>query len=233
MSEAAWKKVGALKHLPVFPLPLVLLPGELLPLHIFEPKYKQMLTDIEQENRMFGISLLETDTAGLELPEIGSIGCVAEVHEVQPLPDGRSNIKTLGVIRYRILDFVNLGKPYLTAEVEFFEDTKEDQTMLATAAEEIFGLFERVARAAFDLSGSRGQFPELQRTDPEQLSFSVSAAFNFDNEVKYELLKLESTLDRFDRLRDILRSAVGRMEESAAIHKVAQHNGHSNTKIDI
>lgn len=232
MSDAA-HKVESLKHIPVFPLPLVLLPGELLPLHIFEPRYKQMLADIEQEHKMFGISLLETDTAGLDRPEIGSIGCIAEVHEVQPLPDGRSNIKTLGVIRYRILEFVDLGKPYLTAAVEFFEDAKEDETALATAAEEIFGLFERVARAAFDLSGSRGQFPELQRSDPERLSFAVSAAFSFDNEVKYGLLKLESTLDRFDRLRDILRSAVGRMEESAAIHKVAQHNGHSKSKIDL
>ncbi len=232
MSDAA-QKVESLKHIPVFPLPLVLLPGELLPLHIFEPRYKQMLTDIEQEHKMFGISLLETDTAGLDRPEIGSIGCVAEVHEVQPVPDGRSNIKTLGVIRYRILEFVDLGKPYLTAAVEFLEYAKEDETALATAAEEIFGLFERVARAAFDLSGSRGQFPELQRSDPERLSFAVSAAFSFDNEVKYGLLKLESTLDRFDRLRDILRSAVGRMEESAAIHKVAQHNGHSKSKIDL
>jgi Lon protease-like protein len=232
MSDAA-EKVESLKHLAVFPLPLVLLPGELLPLHIFEPRYKQMLADVETDRNLFGVSLFEPGESTLDRPEVGSIGCVAEVREIQPLPDQRSNIKTLGVIRYRILEFVDLEKPYLTAEVEFFEDVDEDQTVLESASEEIFELFERVARAAFDLSGNRGRFPELQRSDPERLSFVVAAAFNFDNEVKYELLKMESTLARFERLRTILKSAVDRMEESAAIHKVARHNGHSKTKIDI
>jgi Lon protease-like protein len=234
MSEAA-EKARSLKHLAVFPLPLVLLPGELLPLHIFEPRYRQMMADIESDRNMFGVSLFEPGEgeSTLDRPEVGSVGCVAEVREVQPLPDQRSNIKTLGVIRYRILEFVDLDKPYLTAEVEFFEDEKEDEASLESASEEIFGLFERVARAAFDLSGNRGKFPDLQRSDPERLSFVVAAAFNFDNEIKYDLLKLQSTLERFDKLRTILKSAVGRMEESAAIHKVAQHNGHSKTKIDI
>ncbi len=232
MSEAA-EKVESLKHVAVFPLPLVLLPGESLPLHIFEPRYKQMLADIATDRNLFGVSLFELGEGFSERPEIGSVGCVAEVREVQPLPDERSNIRALGVIRYRILEFVDLGKPYLTAEVEFFEDQDTDDSTLEPVSEEIFELFERVARAAFDLSGNRGPFPELQRSDPERLSFVVSAAFNFDNEVKYELLKMESTLQRFEKLRAILKSAVGRMEESAAVHKVAQHNGHSKTKIDL
>lgn len=232
MSDAA-EKVGSLKHLAVFPLPLVLLPGELLPLHIFEPRYKQMLADVETERNLFGVSLFEPGESPIDRPAIGSIGCVAEVREVQPLPDQRSNIRTLGVIRYRILEFVELEKPYLNAEVEFFEDADEDKSELESASEEIFEMFKRVARAAFDLSGNRGRFPDLQRSDPERLSFVVAAAFNFENEVKYDLLRIESTLERFAKLRTILKSAVGRMEESAAIHKVAQHNGHSNTKIDL
>jgi Lon protease-like protein len=232
MSEAT-EKVGSMKHLAVFPLPLVLLPGELLPLHIFEPRYTQMLADIETERNLFGVSLFEPGEGTVDRPEIGSVGCVAEVREVQSLPDQRSNIRTLGVIRYRILEFVDLGKPYLTAEVEFFEDVPEDEAALESASAEIFELFERVARAAFDLSGNRGRFPELQRSDPERLSFVVAAAFNFENHVKYELLEMGSTLERFSKLRTILRSAVGRMEESAAVHKVARHNGHSKTKIDL
>lgn len=232
MSDAA-EKVKSIKHLPVFPLPLVLLPGELLPLHIFEPRYRQMLVDIETERNLFGVSLFEATTGLSNKPEIGSIGCVAEVREIQPVPQGRSNIQTLGVIRYRIIDFVDLGKPYLTAEVAFFEDADEDKTALETASEEIFTLFERVAKAAFDLSGNRGKFPELQRSDPERLSFVVAAAFNFENETKYELLKMDSTLERFDRLRTILKTAVDKMETSAAVHKAAQGNGHAKTKIDL
>ncbi len=232
MSEAA-QKVEGIDHLPVFPLPIVLLPGELLPLHIFEPRYKQMLKDIEHQRNMFGLSLLEPDGSSSEAPEVGSVGCVAEIREVQPLPDERSNIRTLGVIRYRILEYIDLAKPYLTAKVEFFEDDDDDETALVPVADEIFGLFERVAKAAFDLSGSRGQFPELHRSDPERLSFVVASAFNFDNALKYDLLTTQSTMERFDKLRDLLRSAVGRMEESAAIHNVARHNGHSKSKIDL
>ncbi len=233
MSEAT-RKVEGLDQLPVFPLPLVLLPGELLPLHIFEPRYKQMLKDIEYERNMFGLSLLEAGETGTEVPAIGSIGCVAEIHEIEPLPDGRSNIRALGVIRYRIVEFLDFEKPYLTAKVEFFEDAEEeDAAELESAATEIFSLFERVAKAAFDLSGSRGSFPELQRSDPERLSFVVASAFNFDNALKYDLLKTERTMDRFDKLREILKAAVDRMEESVAIHNVSRQNGHSNTKIDL
>lgn len=232
MSEAA-EKVGSLKHLAVFPLPLVLLPGEVLPLHIFEERYRQMLSDIESERNLFGISLFESNEGFGDRPDIGSAGCVAEVREVQPLPEERSNILALGIIRYRIVEYLDLGKPYLTAEVEFFEDEDEDESAVTSAADEVFQLFERVAKAAFDLSGAKGKFPEIPRSDPERLSFIVTAAFNLENEAKYELLKMRSTLTRLDKLRTILTAAVGRMEDSAAIHKIAQSNGHSKTKIDL
>ena len=71
------------------------------------------------------------------------------------------------------------------AAVDFFEDIEEDEAVLKPKADEIFLLFERIAKAAFDLSGSRGKFPEIQRTDPERLSFVVTAAFTLDNELKY------------------------------------------------
>lgn len=231
MSEAA--KVESMRLLPIFPLPLVLLPGEMLPLHIFEPRYQEMLRDIEAERNLFGVSLHEAGEGFSDRPDVGSVGCVAELRESQPLDDGRANILTFGVIRYRIVDFVDEGTPYYKAEVEFFEDSGDDEAEVEKASDEIFELFERVAKAAFDLSGNRGKFPEIQRSDPERLSFLVTAAFNLDNEVKYELLKLESTLARFEKLKTILESAVGRMEDSASIHKAAQTNGHSKKKIDL
>lgn len=232
MSEA-FDKIESVKQLALFPLPLVLLPHEILPLHIFEPRYQQMLRDIEPERNLFGISFFEPKDAFSDKPEIGSTGCVAEIREVQTLEDGRSNILTAGIIRYRLLNYVDLDKPYLTAEVEFFEDVEEDEAMLKPAADEIFALFERVAKAAFDLSGNRGRFPEIQKSDPERLSFIVAAAFSLENELKYKLVETDSTLDRFERLHGILKSAVGAMEETAGIHKAAQTNGHSDKKIDI
>ena len=85
MSEASEKILG-ITHLPMFPLPLVLLPNELLPLHIFEDRYRKMLVDVEAGNRLFGVTLFNSTESFIERPPIGSIGCVAEVREVQSLP---------------------------------------------------------------------------------------------------------------------------------------------------
>lgn len=231
--SGTFEKVEFVKQLPIFPLPLVLMPGEMLPLHIFEPRYRQMLIDIETNGNLFGVSLFEAGEEFSERPEIGSVGCVAELRESQQLEDGRSNVLTFGVIRYRVVNFVDDGTPYLKAEVEFFEDAGDDESEVEKKSDEIFGLFERVAKAAFDLSGNRGKYPEIERSDPERLSFLVTAAFNLENQQKYEMLVMESTLARFDKLRVILTSAVSRMEESADIHKAAQTNGHSKKKLDL
>jgi len=232
MSDASEKVLG-IKHLPLFPLSLVLLPNELLPLHIFEPRYQQMLKDVALNKNMFGIMLFEPLESFIEKPAIGAIGCAAEVREVQQLPDGRSNVLTIGVIRYRLIDYVDADEPYLVGDVEFFEDEPEDKTVLEPLAEEVFVLFERIARAAHKLSGQRGTFPEIPHIEAEQFSFLVTAAFNFENELKYPLLETRSTIERLEKLYEILQGTVGKMEESAEIHKVAQTNGHSKKKIDL
>lgn len=232
MSDAMQKVLGV-KRLPLFPLPLVLLPSELLPLHVFEPRYQQMLKDIELRRNLFGITFFNSEGEIRDKPAVGSVGCVAEVRESQNLPDGRSNILTSGVVRYRLLEYTEADTPYFTGEVEFFEDKEEDGALLKSAADEVFELFDRAAKAAFKLSGSRGKFPEIPQAEPEQLSFLVSAAFNLDNDLKYRLLETTSTLERLETLRQMLSQAVGQMEESAEIHKVSQGNGHSNKKIDL
>lgn len=232
MSEASEKVLG-IKHLPLFPLPLVLLPNELLPLHIFEPRYRRMLKDVETEKNMFGVTHFNPPESFIEKPETGSVGCVAEVREVQNLPDGRSNILTVGIIRYRLIDYVDAGEPYLVGDVEFFEDVKEAAEVLNPLADEVFTLFKRVAKAAHKLSGERGRFPDIPQTEPEQLSFLVTAAFNLEPELKYQMLETDSTVERLSRLREILLQTVDKMEESAEVHKIAKTNGHSKKKIDL
>ncbi|MEK7723067.1 MAG: LON peptidase substrate-binding domain-containing protein [Acidobacteriota bacterium] len=235
MSESTEKVIGV-KHLPIFPLPLVLFPNELLPLHIFEPRYRQMLKDVQLGNNLFGISYFDSAETDWDKPEIGSIGCVTEVREVrevQAMDDGRSNILTVGVIRYEIEDYVDSDEPYLVAEVSFFEDFEEDEDLLNPIADNVFNLFKRVASAAQELSGNAGSLPELPQAEPEMLSFLVAAAFNLPNEVKSQLLNIRSTIERLDKMEDILKQAVVQMEESAAINKVAKTNGHSTKKIDL
>lgn len=232
MSDAL-DKVNGIKHLPLFPLPLVLLPNEFLPLHIFEDRYKQLLKDSLEEKKLFGITYFEPQSDLVTKPTAGTVGCVAEIRENQELPDGRSNILTMGVIRYNLIDYVDTGDPYFVGDVVFFEDEKESESDLQPLTDEVYELFERVAKAAFKLSGGRGRFPEIPKTAPEQLSFLVTAAFNLDNELKYQMLELTSTSSRLEKLRDILNQAVNKMEDSAEIHKIAQTNGHSNKKLDI
>lgn len=232
MSEASEKVLG-IKQLPLFPLPLVLLPNEVVPLHIFEPRYRQMLSDIELRRNLFGITLFEPEESSIDRPAIGSIGCAAEIREKNPLPDGRSNILASGIIRYRLLEYAESGTPYLTGEVEFFEDDAEDTNLIQPVADEVFALFERIAKAAFKLSGNRGSFPEIPKAEPEQLSFLVTAAFSLDNEIKYKMLEMTSTTGRLTQLRDILLQAVDKMESNAEIVKAARSNGHAKKNIDM
>jgi ATP-dependent Lon protease len=233
MSEAS-EKVAGIRHLPLFPLPLVLLPNELLPLHIFEPRYRQMLKDVGLEQNLFGVSYFNQEETLAEKPAVDTIGCVAEVREIQNLPDGRANILSIGVIRYRLLDYVDTGDPYFVGDVEFFEDDKvEGESVLQPLSDEVFRLFKRVAKAAHKLSGERGRFPDIPQAEPQALSFLVTAAFNFEPEMKYKMVETRSTVERLERLREILRQTVGKMEESADIHKISQTNGHSKKKIDL
>ncbi len=225
MSEET-EKVRAIKHLPLFPLPLVLLPGEFLPLHIFEPRYRQMLKDVGLDKNLFGVSFFNPQESFAEQPATGTIGCVAEVRESETLPDGRLNILTVGVIRYRLLDYIDAGEPYLIGDVEFFEDYAEDASALKPLADEVFALFRRVAEAARKLSGARSNLSEIQNAEPEQLSFLIAAAFNLEPELKYQLLEMRSTAERLKKMREIMRQTVGKMEENAEITRRAGTNGH-------
>ncbi|HLM03495.1 MAG TPA: LON peptidase substrate-binding domain-containing protein [Pyrinomonadaceae bacterium] len=236
MSEAL-ERIRGIRQLPLFPLPVVLLPNELLPLHIFEPRYRQMLKDVQLTNRIFGVSYIRGGesriAAAAETPEIGSLGCATEVRNVEMLEDGRSNIATVGLMRYRLDGYVETGEPYLIGEITFFEDDAEEQAVLQSLADEVFALFMRVAKAAHDLSGERGRMPEIPQVEPQHLSFLIAAAFNLQPEEKYEFLEMRSTAERLRRLREMLRQTVGKVEESASMSKIAKTNGHGNKPIRL
>src|SRR5918998_4394184 len=147
MSEAL-ERVRGIRELPLFPLPIVLFPGVPMPLHIFEPRYRQMLSDIRVGDSLFGLSYFDEEISEQEeAPPLDHLGCVAEVTEMQSLPDGRSNIVVLGLIRYRVEAYVDKGEPYLVGRVAFFEDEAEDEQTLADRTQEVVSLFMRVARS--------------------------------------------------------------------------------------
>lgn len=232
MSEAL-DKVRSVKELPLFPLPVVLFPGVPLPLHIFEPKYRQMLTDVRASNSLFGLSYFDPSTSSNEAPPAGHVGCVAEVTETQSFPDGRSNILTVGIIRYRIDEYVERGDPYLVARVSFFEDDEEDSSSLIDSARDVADTFTRIAQAVRTINDERAGLPDISDTEPQRLSFLVAAAMEIEVDVKQELLELRSTSERLQRLRDMLNRAVSSYEERARIHELAKGNGHSGRKVEL
>jgi ATP-dependent Lon protease len=232
MSEAS-DIVSGVRELPLFPLAIVLFPGVPLPLHIFEPRYRRMLEDVRASNGLFGLSYFDASVSERETPNPGSVGCVAKVTETQAFADGRSNILTMGVIRYRIEEYVDRGDPYLVARVSYFEDDEDETETLSDRAHEVADIFTRIARAVRTINDERANLPNISDTEPERLSFLVAAAIEVDTEVKQELLELRSTSERLRRLRDILARAVGGYEERARIHDLAKGNGHSGKKIEI
>ena len=232
MSEAL-DKVRSIRELPLFPLPVVLFPGMPMPLHIFEPRYRKMLADIRAGENLFGLSYFDSDLSEKDFPPAGHIGCVAEVTESQPLPDGRSNILTVGIVRYSVSSYVERGDPYLVARVEYFEDDDEDQARLGETSREVAGLFMRVAKAIRLLNDERGNLPDISDTDPQKLSFLVGAAMEIESETKQELLELRSTFERLRRLRDMLKRVISNYEERARLHSLAKGNGHGGKKVDV
>ena len=172
------------------------------------------------------------DHVGHERPA-GHVGCVAEVSETQTLPDGRSNVLTVGVIRYRIEEYIERGDPYLVARVSFFEDEEADDALLRESSRDVAETFTRIARAVRTINDERASLPDISDTEPQRLSFLVAAAMEVDADLKQELLEMRSTSERLRRLRDMLARAVSGYEERARIHEVAKGNGHSGRKIEI
>jgi len=115
--------------LPLFPLATVLLPGASLPLHIFEPRYRQLTADLvtgDRPGRAFGVVAIRPgwSTSEVDLTGLHGFGCTAALRDVQRLPDGRFDITTDGERRFRLLDVDDSAAPYLLGRVEWAPDTE-------------------------------------------------------------------------------------------------------------
>lgn len=232
MSEALDKVSGVLE-LPIFPLPVVLFPGMPMPLHIFEERYRKMLADVRAGNSLFGLSYFDASSSDRDMPPAGHIGCVAEVTETQALPDGRSNLLAVGVIRYEAESYVDRGEPYLVVRPNYFEDEQENESALTMSSREVATMFMRVANSIRVMNDERGSLPDISDTDPQRLSFLVAAAMEIEADTKQQLLELRSTSERLGQLRDLLARVVANYEERARLHTVAKGNGHGGKKIEI
>jgi Lon protease-like protein len=233
MMSEAMEKVRGVRELPIFPLPVVLFPGMPMPLHIFEERYRQMLSDIRAGNNLFGLSYFDPAASDRDMPPAGHIGCVAEVAETQALPDGRSNILAVGLVRYEIESYIERGDQYLVGRPQYFEDEDEGNPSLSSQSQDVATMFMRVANSIRAINDERGSLPDISDTDPQRLSFLVSAAMEIEVDQRQELLELRSTAERLGRLRDLLAKVVGNYEERARLHSIAKRNGHGGKKVEI
>jgi Lon protease-like protein len=210
-------------RLPLFPLKIVLFPGALLPLHIFEPRYRRLLTDVWAGDHRFGL-LPPGEHGGLPAP--GTIGCVALVRAVQPLGDGRSNIVVSGVCRFAFVEAAAAGTPYHQGLVEWVEDARDVQVPTAEEVERLRALGGRYASALHALND---QAPEV-RLSPgyAELSFEAAALLEWDFEARQRFLEIRSATERVTRLLQVLPGLVTRAERRAALHAEARHNGHGS-----
>lgn len=211
------------ENFPLFPLPLVLFPGMALPLHIFEPRYRQLLADCLDGDRRFGIARLPEGTAEAELPA-GTIGCVAEIVNTEALPDGRSNIVVRGAERFALVSLVPSSRPYHLCSAALVEDDFEIGAELDALAARVRDVFQRVARAARTLADDPDPLPDLP-DDAASLSFAIAAMIDIGLEARQEILASRSPLERLRHLDSVLSAALGAIVSRAQVHTLAKTNG--------
>ncbi|PYP17147.1 MAG: ATP-dependent protease [Gemmatimonadetes bacterium] len=214
------------RELPIFPLPIVLFPGTPQPLHIFEPRYRQLLADCLAADRRFGIAYVpaEHEVGSEPLPDRGDVGCVALIQNTQGLPDGRSNILTVGERRFVLIDWVGSDRPYRLARVEEFDDEPVEPTETVSLAGDVREGFRQLAEALGILTGREDDEIELA-ADPQLLSFQVAASLELAPEAKRALLALRSTTARLRQLATLVRPLAADAERRAAVRQRAKGNG--------
>jgi Lon protease-like protein len=193
----------------LFPLGIVLLPTEQVPLHIFEPRYRELIGECISDGSDFGLVL--ADDEGMR--RIGTRATIVEV--VDRFPDGRLNVIIEGGERFRLVELTR-GRSFQTAEIEPVDD-QHDPGEPADAARAV-ELFERLA----DLTGADVDPPS---PDAPQLSFVLAARFDFAPALKQELLQETSERVRLRRLCELLEHAAETIERQHEIAARAQTNG--------
>jgi Lon protease-like protein len=192
--------------LPLFPLGAVLYPGMLLPLHIFEERYRQLVRDLldSAEPRRFGVIAIrkgrETGIDGVH--SLYETGCTATLRRVDQHEDGRFDIVTLGTQRFRLLR-LDQTRPYLQGEVEMLAEDPVDAAAAGPAARVIQAAFREYLDALTEWGGATVRLEEMP-DEPELLSFIVAAAMVIDLPERQAMLAESDTLRRLAMQRALL-----------------------------
>ena len=198
--------------LPLFPLDVVLLPGTPLPLHIFEPRYKEMIRECRANEAPFGV--VRALEQGIE-----DIGCTAEIVSVtKEYPDGRMDLVAQGRQRFSILH-LNEERSFLRAEVLLVPDEadiggEEERT--------------RAAQLHLEILSLAGAVQDISAADQSQLSFHLAASLPLDLDFKQKLLTLLSEDERLRVLSAYLEDLLPKLRGIARRRQKAGGNGHAH-----
>lgn len=197
------------QRLPLFPLGIVLFPGTVIPLHIFEPRYRQMVVDVMDGDRIFGLIYHDPERSNPFASEEGRVGTVAKIRRHQPLPDGRSIILVRGVRRFRIESPVEASSPYFQAVVsELLDDPPSDPAALVARRKRSLALFQSVLQTLPHVPDALPSFDT-----EEDISFKLAAAVRMDPFWQQELLELRDETARLERLDPVFRAGFERWRD--------------------
>jgi len=201
-----------MSEIGLFPLGLVLLPTERVPLHIFEPRYRELIDESLEQDVPFGVIYADEDG----LRQIGTLATITEVTE--RFDDGRLNILVEGGERFRLLELTE-GRTFVTGRVELIDDLQDPGE--PADIERALTLFARLVElTSFDAAPPVAETPEL--------SFAIAGCFDFSPDLKQELLDESSERVRLIRLCELLAIAAETVERQLKIASRAQTNGKVN-----
>jgi Lon protease-like protein len=196
--------------LPLFPLELVLLPGTPLPLHIFEPRYKEMIRECISAEAPFGV--VRAFDEG-----IAEVGCTAEIVTVtKEYPDGRMDLICEGRKRFEVIE-VNRDRSFLQAEVLIVPDDPE-----AAAQEERV----KAVQLHLEILSLAGAVQDLSAADQNQLSFYLAGSLPLDLDFKQKLLAMRSEAQRIQAVAAYLETILPQLKRAARARETAGGNGH-------
>jgi Lon protease-like protein len=194
---------------PLFPLQAVALPGELIPLHIFEERYKTMINDCLEDEREFGIVWLSDD--GLR-----QVGCAARIEEIlERMDDGRMNILVRGTRPFRVLER-QAHLPYPAGVIEFVED--RDEGLDASVVEGAREAYAELVRRATDRDPDAEELAEMS-------AYGMASTVDFGLDAKQGLLDLRSENARLRLVTRLFRAAMKRLDLVDRAQERAQSNG--------
>lgn len=196
--------------IPLFPLDVVLFPGTPLPLHIFEPRYKEMIGECLAQHSTFGV--VRAVDEGL-----AEVGCTAEiVSVVKEYPDGRLDLVTEGRKRFELLR-VNQERSFMRAEIMLIEDEPGAPSSADTV---------RATRLHSELLAVAGAKQDLSAADPANLSFFFAGSLPLDLDFKQKLLALRSEAERLSLLIQYFETILPNVQRAARARERAGGNGH-------